>query len=431
MNQIVTQTDDNQNNHEKQKQNTIQKTTLTSYLSIPTINSYNSAFTHTNTQNQEQPPHTHNQDIPESSTANQQNHFPQFSYYPEKIVEEGVKACQSSILGKIISEKSIHVGSIQNGLESIWGSPPGLKIQETEGKILHFFMDNVADQERILWGNPWIFRNSWLVVKPWDRETDPRTLDFDHVPVWIQLWGLPPHCKTKAMGMHLGSLMGDVEAAELYEYPGKKTIIKIKVAINVHKPIPTGIHVGNPIDGTCWIDFTYEKLPLVCFKCGHIGHMDKLCRNPPLNMDNLAPMGPWIRSTQYGKRKQEIKDQKFYSNPSHSPNFGKYSPPVPASLLAQLAAMKIQPQSTKEQSADKNSASQRNTTHRAGTNTNREQEHRHDGELIGEPQKIITSDTEAVNKINQAKRLKLTTATASTNNTQPMAGLEFQASQLP
>jgi hypothetical protein len=78
---------------------------------------------------------------------------------------------------------------------------------------LQFFVDKYEDQDHILMGNPWIFRNSWLVVKPWDRETDPRTMDFDHVSVWIQLWGLPTHCKTKAMGTHLGSLMGDVEAS--------------------------------------------------------------------------------------------------------------------------------------------------------------------------------------------------------------------------
>ncbi|GAU48571.1 hypothetical protein TSUD_137560 [Trifolium subterraneum] len=60
--------------------------------------------------------------------------------------------------------------------------------------------------------------------------------------------------------------------------------------------------------------------------------------------DTLAPLGPWIRSTQYGKRKMENKDRKYYSNPSQSPNFGHYSPLVPASLLAQLAAMKLQTQ---------------------------------------------------------------------------------------
>jgi hypothetical protein len=143
------------------------------------------------------------------------------------------------------------------------------------------------------------------------------------------------------MGESIGALMGKVEAAEYYEYPGKKVIIKIKVAINIHNPILSGIHVGNPIDGTCWVDYRYEKLPQVCFNCGMIGHMDKLCRNQALNMDTLAPLGPWIRSTQYGKRKMEEKDKKFYSNPSHAKNFGQYSPPVPSDLLAKLAALKV------------------------------------------------------------------------------------------
>jgi hypothetical protein len=91
-------------------------------------------------------------------------------------------------------------------------------------------MNNVTDQERILQGNPWIFRNSWLVVKPWDMEIDLHDLDFDNVPIWIQLWGLPPHYKTKKMGESIGALLGQVEASEFYECPGKRVIIKIKVA---------------------------------------------------------------------------------------------------------------------------------------------------------------------------------------------------------
>jgi hypothetical protein len=44
----------------------------------------------------------------------------------------------------------------------------------------------------------------------------------------------------------------------------------------------------------------------------------------------------------------EEKDRKYYSNPSQSPNFGHYNPLVPASLLAQLAAMKIRINSQSE-----------------------------------------------------------------------------------
>ena len=60
-------------------------------------------------------------------------------------------------------------------------------------------MDNKIEHDRILLGSPWIFRNSWLVIKPWDRESDIRNLDIEHDSVWIQLWGLPNHCKTKKM----------------------------------------------------------------------------------------------------------------------------------------------------------------------------------------------------------------------------------------
>jgi hypothetical protein len=110
------------------------------------------------------------------------------------------KPVLKSVIGKIITDKHIHVNSIQNGLDSIWGAPQGLKIQEIGGKWLQFFMNNVTDQERILQGNPWIFRNSWLVVKPWDMEIDLHDLDFDNVPIWIQLWGLPPPLQNKKNG---------------------------------------------------------------------------------------------------------------------------------------------------------------------------------------------------------------------------------------
>ncbi|MCH84338.1 zinc CCHC-type-like protein [Trifolium medium] len=289
-------------------------------------------------------------DIPESSNTrnapSSKPNIPRSFLYSDTIINEGINACKRSIIGKIITDKPIHVSSIQNGLENIWGAPPGLKIQVLEGKLLQFFMNDIADQHRILQGNPWIFRNSWLVVKPWDREIDYHTMDFDHVPIWIQLWGLPPHCKTKQMGESISTLLGNVEAAKFYEYPKKEVIIKVKVGINIKNPILSGIHVGNPTDGTSLVDYRYEKLPQVCFKCGMIGHADKLCRNQALYLETLAPLGPWIRSTKYGKRKMEEKDRKFYSNPSHGKNFGHYSPPVPADLLEKLAAMKVKPTPT-------------------------------------------------------------------------------------
>jgi hypothetical protein len=42
------------------------------------------------------------------------------------------------------------------------------------------------------------------------------------------------------------------------------------------------------------------------------------------------------------------KDKRYYNNPSHAKNFGQYSPPVPEDLLAKLAAMKVQANTTNQ-----------------------------------------------------------------------------------
>jgi hypothetical protein len=335
-------------------------------------------------------------------------------------------------MGKIITNKPIHVNNIQMGLENVWGSPPGLKIQEASGKILQFFMDDAMDQERILLGNPWIFRNSWLIVQPWDRETDPAALDFDHAPTWVQLWGLPPHCKTKQMGRSIGELLGKVDSAEVYEYPGKKLIIKIKVALNVHQPISAGILIRNAKDGTHWIDFRYEKLPLFCFKCGLTGHGENLCYNKGRIIENTTPLGPWLRSNQYGRRIMDAKDKMYHSNPSLGKQFGSYSPPIPASMMEQMAAMKLQDE---REATSANSQADTTTQNRTSTAQGQAQTQVHNSSNTDRCGRIMEYQTDNGKRpqLAQAKRQRTDhSATINLGITMEdtiMAGPAEQASQ--
>jgi len=54
-------------------------------------------------------------------------------------------------------------------------------------------------------------------------------MDFLHAPLWIQVWDLPLHFKTVAMGHQLGAKIGKVEEAAIYEYPNNAKIIKVTV----------------------------------------------------------------------------------------------------------------------------------------------------------------------------------------------------------
>jgi hypothetical protein len=106
-------------------------------------------------------------------------------------------------------------------------------------------------------------------------------MDFKHVQVWIQLWGLPIHCKTTDMGKHLGSQLGKVEESALYDYPQKARIVKIKVKLNIEEPVRPGLFIGNTTDGITWVDFRYENLLMFCFTCGLVGHTEEKCSTLP------------------------------------------------------------------------------------------------------------------------------------------------------
>lgn len=92
---------------------------------------------------------------------------------------------QLSIMGKLLSEKSIHKQYLIYGLSGIWCDPMGLELSEIEPGLYKFSMNKSINVKMILKGSPWIFRNSWLVVKPWNSEVLPKDLEFNLVPLWV------------------------------------------------------------------------------------------------------------------------------------------------------------------------------------------------------------------------------------------------------
>jgi hypothetical protein len=266
-----------------------------------------------------------------------------FACTKEEHIQEGVNLCTNSLIGKILSNKPILKSILQHSLQGIWGNPAGFTINEIEGGYFRINLELNADIQRILKGNPWIIRNSWFMVHLWDRQINPSNLDFHHVPTWIQIWGLPIHCKTVNMGKHLGAQLGKVEDAALYDYPQKARIIKIKVSLDIREPIRPGMFIGNTKDDINWVDFRYENLPMFCFGCGLVGHTEDNCSDSSQNSleERVNTRGSWLRSNIYGKRVNENRDKRFNSNPMQSTSGGQFSP-IPKSMLAIFAKLKLE-----------------------------------------------------------------------------------------
>jgi hypothetical protein len=271
-------------------------------------------------------------------------------------VEEGIKQCTNSLLGKLLTTKQIPKQVLYSSLKGIWCNPTGFKITELEDNLFQFSFKKERTITRILKCEPWIIRNVWLKLHLWNRDINIQELEFQRAPLWIQLWGLPLHCKTVAMGLQLGAQLGTVEEAAIYDYPDNAKIIKIKVQFDINSPIRTGMYIGNGNDGINWVDFRYENLPLFCFYCGLIGHSAENFEDAsaiPLE-GATNPRFPWLRSNVYGKRILEKKDQMFHSNPKKSVS-GKQFSPVPKAMIEMMANLKLNKEKAQQRTNERGS----------------------------------------------------------------------------
>ncbi|KAJ1403686.1 Zinc knuckle CX2CX4HX4C [Sesbania bispinosa] len=224
------------------------------------------------------------------------NKAPDPIVFEEEDIQEGLEECGNSVVGKLTTEKSIHVNSLSNAFNSIWNEPKGFKVIDLVGeKIFQFFFQD----SRVVKGQPWSFRNSWLILKRWERHLNPNDMDFRNIQVWVQLWGLPIHCRTRQMGRRIGACMGTVSDADIYEIQGMGSYVRILVEIDVSKPLLPGINAGSKSDGVFWVDFQFEKLPQFCYQCG-------MKRRAVLQgigkMKTGNQLGPWLRASLFGRR---------------------------------------------------------------------------------------------------------------------------------
>ncbi|KAF7812831.1 cysteine desulfurase mitochondrial-like [Senna tora] len=80
----------------------------------------------------------------------------------------------------------------------------------TDNELLLVYKDSDVQEalERIINGGPWVYRNSWLILHRWRRDWKENPIDFNTVNIWVQLWGVPSHCKSQKMALKIGSSIG-------------------------------------------------------------------------------------------------------------------------------------------------------------------------------------------------------------------------------
>uniref|UniRef100_A0A803Q8E1 RNase H type-1 domain-containing protein n=1 Tax=Cannabis sativa TaxID=3483 RepID=A0A803Q8E1_CANSA len=191
------------------------------------------------------------------------------------------------LLGKLYCCSRLGRKAIHGSLKNAWSSLTGWSWKEREDGLLQFTFQSKFDAENVLLRRPWVVCGYLLVLMPWPSWLTPAEVVFDHSPIWVRLRSIPPFYWNRT---NLQELAGKVSSS--YELPkhiernfergsfGMGTV-RFRATVDVHKPLFSGFFLRRKGIKDLWIQYQYEKLPKLCFKCGALSHDQKFCFKTP------------------------------------------------------------------------------------------------------------------------------------------------------
>ncbi|KAM6582558.1 hypothetical protein CsatB_009560 [Cannabis sativa] len=223
-----------------------------------------------------------------------------FSLNPGEVDEP--QETNQVLLGKIISRYKLGKAAIQGSLKLSWHSIKGWKWKEIEGGLIQFTFTNREDALNVLARRPWFVCGALIIIMPWPSWLTPAEVRFDKTPIWVDVESIPPFYWNLSNLKELAS-----KASPVYELPngiedavGLSTL-RFRATIDLNTPIFSGFFLRRQRLKDLWIQYRYEKLPKLCFKCGLLTHDQSICFKAPTvvkdSNGNFYPMfGIWLKN---------------------------------------------------------------------------------------------------------------------------------------
>ncbi|XP_030930846.1 uncharacterized protein LOC115956678 [Quercus lobata] len=131
-------------------------------------------------------------------------------------------------------------------------------------------------------------------------------MEFTHSPFWVQIWGFPFEHMSEDTGKDIGSRLGRyVETDTRSWHFDQAKFMRVRVELMVDKPLRRGGYITSPKGARLWVTFKYERLPIICFYCGRIGHDARHCAVPIDAQSQEPQYGDWLRANDTYKGNNE------------------------------------------------------------------------------------------------------------------------------
>lgn len=177
------------------------------------------------------------------------------------------------LVAKVFSSKKTNSDAFRSVKKSAWKAHDNTRIELAGDNIFVVKFRSIMEKSSVISNGPWTFDHALVVLRSPKESENLSTLSFTEVAFWVQVHNVPFNCMNSVMAQRLGEVIGKVEEIEnsgMNDWTGP--FMRIRVIIDITKPLRRGLKVKNSEGLIVWCPILYEKLPDICFGCGLIGH---------------------------------------------------------------------------------------------------------------------------------------------------------------
>ena len=134
------------------------------------------------------------------------------------------------------------------------------------------------DLERVLTLEPWTYDKHMVVFKRAAEIEAIPTMEFNKATFWIQIHNVPEKSLTQGTAEAVGNTIGKVvEVADLKDDGSGNEFLKVRVAMDISKPLSRCQKLWSEGKQVGWAGFRYEHLPNFCYWRGRVTHGERDC----------------------------------------------------------------------------------------------------------------------------------------------------------
>uniref|UniRef100_A0A803P0D7 CCHC-type domain-containing protein n=1 Tax=Cannabis sativa TaxID=3483 RepID=A0A803P0D7_CANSA len=189
---------------------------------------------------------------------------------------------EHTLLGRIVAKREMTAKLFQSIFSRMWKMVDNWKMKivdkQRDKGVVQINFNSRGDAKVILNKQPWIFNGGMLILEEWPSTGNWKDAKLDKVYCWTRIRGFPLKSFTLTNVRRIGEMAGEV--TDIRWSTTQQVMLNGYVRVRIGFPIGRSIFVGRfiPAGGNkTWIQIKFERLPILCYKCGIWGHEQAEC----------------------------------------------------------------------------------------------------------------------------------------------------------